>query len=292
MRTARTASLVALCLSAQAASLKFHPGCLTRPHHGRIPRHDRVSLMAVDHVPTTYVEYMARRRRLEAADQCTDSPLLDAASTDEQQLSIPLSEPWLSNAAEAEAKRAWLDKLDIPTWGMTDVTITSPPAVTAIVAQIPVAPAPVSSAVPPASAIESARLDSGISQPVADPVAATQGRVVPSGMVGAGGEEKGDGKKLLQKIKDAGIAGIISYGLVQICFWGASIPICIFGYYKVTGHWPDLSNADDQKQLGAEAFAFLNVARLAIPLRIALALSMTTGVQENLVDRLQNLKKE
>ena len=89
----------------------------------------------------------------------------------------------------------------------------------------------------------------------------------------------------------AGVAGIISYGVVQIAFWGASIPFCIFAYYQVTGHWPDLSNAEDQAKLSAEAFAFLNLARLAIPLRIALALSMTQKVQTDIVDRYQRNKQ-
>ena len=34
-----------------------------------------------------------------------------------------------------------------------------------------------------------------------------------------------------------------------------------------------------------EAFAYVNVARLAAPLRIAFALSSTSWVQENLLDR-------
>ena len=113
------------------------------------------------------------------------------------------------------------------------------------------------------------------------------GRAVPAGMGGREDEETNQYKLLLQKVKDAGVAGIISYGVVQLAFFGASIPIGIFAYYKVAGHWPDLSNAEDQAQLAAEAFAFLNLARLAIPLRIALALSMTQGVQTNIVNRFQ-----
>merc|ERR1712195_449786 len=68
-------------------------------------------------------------------------------------------------------------------------------------------------------------------------------------------------------------------------FWGVSIPVCIFGYYEVTGHWPDYSNQDDLAKLGAEAFAFVNVARFAIPLRIGLALSTTPWVRDNVVRR-------
>jgi len=39
------------------------------------------------------------------------------------------------------------------------------------------------------------------------------------------------------------------------------------------------------KKLGAEAFAFVNVARFAVPLRIGLALGTTPWVQANIVDK-------
>lgn len=70
--------------------------------------------------------------------------------------------------------------------------------------------------------------------------------------------------------------------------------MCIYTYYGVTGHFPDFSDADDQKQLAAEAFAFVNVARFAIPLRIGLALGTTPWVKENIVDKfgLEKDKKE
>ena len=61
---------------------------------------------------------------------------------------------------------------------------------------------------------------------------------------------------------------------------------------QVTGHWPDFSNQDDLAKLGAEAFAFVNVARFAIPLRIGLALSTTPWVRSNIVDKVGFLKKK
>ena len=61
---------------------------------------------------------------------------------------------------------------------------------------------------------------------------------------------------------------------------------------KVTGHWPDLSNADDQKKLGAEAFAFVNFARFAVPLRIGLALGTTPWIDENVVKRFMKKDEE
>eukprot|EP00543_Licmophora_paradoxa_P005451 CAMPEP_0202458554 /NCGR_PEP_ID=MMETSP1360-20130828/26443_1 /ASSEMBLY_ACC=CAM_ASM_000848 /TAXON_ID=515479 /ORGANISM="Licmophora paradoxa, Strain CCMP2313" /LENGTH=233 /DNA_ID=CAMNT_0049079153 /DNA_START=16 /DNA_END=717 /DNA_ORIENTATION=- len=101
-------------------------------------------------------------------------------------------------------------------------------------------------------------------------------------------EEMSETQKLMQQVKDAGTAGVISYALWELGFWFLSVPVCIFGYQQVTGHWPDLSNPDDQKQLGAEAFAFVNFARFAVPLRIGLALSTTPWIQSNVVDRFMS----
>lgn len=68
--------------------------------------------------------------------------------------------------------------------------------------------------------------------------------------------------------------------------------MCIFGYREVTGHWSDFQNQEDLSKLGAEAFAFVNFARFAVPLRIGLALSMTPWIQENIVDRFLKKDKE
>ncbi|GMH52747.1 hypothetical protein TrLO_g8689 [Triparma laevis f. longispina] len=103
-------------------------------------------------------------------------------------------------------------------------------------------------------------------------------------------EELSESKKLLQKVKDAGIAGGISYAAWELGFWGVSVPVCVFGYREVTGHWPDFQNQDDVAKLSAEAFAFVNFARFAVPLRIGLALGTTPWVQKNVVDRF--MKKD
>lgn len=99
-------------------------------------------------------------------------------------------------------------------------------------------------------------------------------------------------KDLLGKIKEAGIAGVISFGLVQTAFWAASVPVCLLAYSLVSGHWPDFSNEEDLATFGAEAFAFVNIARLAAPLRIGVALSAVPWVQANIVDKLQRWRRE
>ncbi|CAJ1908493.1 unnamed protein product [Cylindrotheca closterium] len=102
--------------------------------------------------------------------------------------------------------------------------------------------------------------------------------------------EMSESEKLLKQVKEAGTAGIISYAAWELAFWAVSVPVCIIGYRSVTGHFPDFSNKEDLAQLGAEAFAFVNFARFAVPLRIGLALSTTGWVQENVVDRF--MKKD
>jgi hypothetical protein len=101
-------------------------------------------------------------------------------------------------------------------------------------------------------------------------------------------EEMSETKKLMQQVKDAGIAGVISYAVWELGFWTVSVPVCILGYRQVTGHWPDFSNQDDVKQLSVEAFAFVNFARFAVPLRISLALGTTPWIKDNIVDRFLN----
>lgn len=105
-------------------------------------------------------------------------------------------------------------------------------------------------------------------------------------------EELSDTQKLLKQVKEAGTAGVISYALWELGFWALSVPVCVFGYYEVTGHLPDLSNKEDMAKLGGEAFAFVNFARFAVPLRIGLALGTTPWIQENVVDRFLTKEEE
>ena len=105
-------------------------------------------------------------------------------------------------------------------------------------------------------------------------------------------EEMSESKKLLMQIKESGTAGVISYALWELGFWALSVPVCIYAYYKLVGHMPDFSNQEDLAKLGGEAFAFVNFARFAVPLRIGLALSTTPWIQENIVDSFLNKKDE
>ena len=103
-------------------------------------------------------------------------------------------------------------------------------------------------------------------------------------------KELSETEKLLKKVKESGTAGVVSYALWELAFWFASVPVCLLGYRELTGHWPDLGDKEDLEKLGAEAFAFVNFARFAVPLRIGLALSTTPWIQEKIID--QYFKKD
>ena len=99
------------------------------------------------------------------------------------------------------------------------------------------------------------------------------------------GEKDADGNlNLMSKIKAAGAAGAVSLFLWELAFWAISIPVAIFAFVQVAGSFPDLSNKEDLAKVGAEAFAFANVARFALPVRIGLAVSTTPWVKDNIVD--------
>mmetsp|Transcript_35088 Transcript_35088/g.74847 ORF Transcript_35088/g.74847 Transcript_35088/m.74847 type:complete len:180 (+) Transcript_35088:239-778(+) len=104
-------------------------------------------------------------------------------------------------------------------------------------------------------------------------------------MIAEDSAEEDEQKNLFQKIKDAGVAGSVSLFLWEGAFWAISIPVACFAFFKLNGSWPNFGDSEDMAKVGAEAFAFANVARLALPLRIGLAVTTTPWVQENIVDK-------
>ncbi|KAL3777523.1 hypothetical protein ACHAW5_001338, partial [Stephanodiscus triporus] len=99
-----------------------------------------------------------------------------------------------------------------------------------------------------------------------------------------------ESKNLLQRVKDSGAAGAISYALWEAAFWGVSIPVCLASFREVTGHWPDLTSSEDVKKVGLEAFTFVNFARLAVPIRVGLALSTIPWVEQNVLSRFNRIQ--
>ena len=91
-------------------------------------------------------------------------------------------------------------------------------------------------------------------------------------------------KLSMADVKSFGVAGTVSYVIIELAFWALALPIAI-GWYKVAeGTWLDLSNtADKAKLLGAGA-VFINVVRLFVPLRLAAALALAPYVSRVLAD--------
>jgi hypothetical protein len=90
---------------------------------------------------------------------------------------------------------------------------------------------------------------------------------------------------MMKPIREAGPAGALSLFLWEGAFWLISIPVCSVLYYQATGAWPDWSQKDDVAKVTAEAVAFANIARFALPVRVGLAVATTPWVKENIVDR-------
>lgn len=109
-------------------------------------------------------------------------------------------------------------------------------------------------------------------------------------------EEKDDARskaaKLFAPIKEAGVAGSISLFMWEAAFWAFSIPAGCFLYFQTAGAWPDFSNKEDLAKVGAEAFAFANIARFALPIRIGLAVATIPWTQKNIVEKFFDKKEE
>lgn len=91
-------------------------------------------------------------------------------------------------------------------------------------------------------------------------------------------------QEVFQQIKEMGPAGIISYGIVQIVFQSLSFCVCAVIFYQSTGHWPDFSDPEDAAKFGGGAIAFVNIARLAAPFRLMLALGGASWIKKNVLE--------
>ena len=89
----------------------------------------------------------------------------------------------------------------------------------------------------------------------------------------------------MQRIKDSGKAGVIAYALTEGAFWIGSVPFAIAAVTLATGSFPDIGSDEGKAAIGADAFIFINFARLIVPARIAFALGLAPWVDENIVQR-------
>jgi len=106
------------------------------------------------------------------------------------------------------------------------------------------------------------------------------------GMAAKTGEEpRKEEENPLNKIKELGIAGTISYALWESAFWIIGGGGAFAAYVWANGHIPDFSNQEEMAQVGGGAFVFINGARLVVPLRIGLAVSTTPWIDDNIVKK-------
>merc|ERR1719384_2131644 len=89
----------------------------------------------------------------------------------------------------------------------------------------------------------------------------------------------------MNKIKELGIAGTVSFVLWEWAFWIIGGGGAVAAYYYANGPFPDFNNKEELAVAGGEAFAFINLARLAVPVRIGLAISTAPWCDENIVQR-------
>ena len=89
----------------------------------------------------------------------------------------------------------------------------------------------------------------------------------------------------MQRIKDSGKAGVIAYALTEGAFWIGSVPFAIAAVTLATGSFPDIASDEGKAAIGADAFIFINFARLIVPARIAFALGLAPWVDENIVKK-------
>jgi hypothetical protein len=88
------------------------------------------------------------------------------------------------------------------------------------------------------------------------------------------------------KLKSAGTSGVISYALTELTFWAISIPIIIASYHSSTDEWLNISNENDRLKIVSLSAGFFAVARLAVPVRFALAVAFTPFIEKNVLPKL------
>jgi len=87
-------------------------------------------------------------------------------------------------------------------------------------------------------------------------------------------------------VKKLGAAGTVSYVLTELAFWAVAFPFAAWSLYTTTGHWPDLfTSNEDRLAVVGFIFAGANIARLAVPLRLAAALALVPWVDQNITSR-------
>eukprot|EP00965_Chrysotila_dentata_P239106 6202898-Pleurochrysis_carterae.AAC.4 len=83
----------------------------------------------------------------------------------------------------------------------------------------------------------------------------------------------------LTTIKDAGLAGIASYFVVEVTFFAIALPIGYVGYYAATGEWLSLldclQNGEGRIRILGLLFSYVVLLKTLFPLRLGSTLLLT-----------------
>jgi len=88
------------------------------------------------------------------------------------------------------------------------------------------------------------------------------------------------------KVKAAGRSGVIAYTLTELSFWAIAPILVVFYQALNSGAAINLSDSDQQTKIFSLSAGFLTFARLAVPARMALALSLIPFVEKNITGKL------
>ena len=91
-------------------------------------------------------------------------------------------------------------------------------------------------------------------------------------------------KLTMADVKSFGVAGTVSYVLIELAFWAVAGPVAFAWYKFAEGSWLDLSDPTDKAKLFGAGAVFINVVRLFVPLRLAAALALAPTVAK-LIDK-------
>ena len=89
----------------------------------------------------------------------------------------------------------------------------------------------------------------------------------------------------MDEIKALGLSGTTSYVITELMFWAIATPIVVAGYHTNTGAWLSLADPTERTQILAMSTGFVTAIRLAVPLRLGIAISLTPWVKMNITSK-------
>lgn len=95
----------------------------------------------------------------------------------------------------------------------------------------------------------------------------------------------------MELVKQAGLAGVVSYFCVEVSFFAIALPIGYFVWHESTGEWlrpllllQDSSNEDKARLVGL-ILSYIVILKTLFPLRLGATLLLTPKMRE-LFDRI------